>query len=287
MIDNNPTFSKENIKKVASILGQASWTLIYDSNKTQQQIHAGKELLPAKYIVAHIGDHIFDYYPYRYFLNDEQVEDFNSSIPSLLTFFSDSIVKALDAIDASFPVLETITRDKLNQHRVPHRKPEEEELVKNFFNEVLNNIDEVEERLNGPKKVLNPDKPSDIQIKHLISALSTIQDNMSKYGEESGADGWQTYQFNQMVEMFKLPLYCAWQLYKYGWHTDFLQEGDSLMPYMSFEIDAIKKTTELIEVLKSSSPFSYFERDSMITDGLIYVYSQLVKGLRSGELKIS
>ena len=286
MIDQNPLFSKENIKKVASILGQASWTLIYDGNDTPAQLQAGKSLLPAKYIVAAIGDHIFDYYPYRYFCNEEQVEDYKSSINSIISFLGTSVISALDAVDTSFPILETVTRDKFNQHRVPRRKLDEEKLVTDFFLEVLNNIDEFEDRFQKPKKKVNISRPSDNLIQQLVKAVSTIQDNMTKHVEQTGGDAIQSFQFNQVIEMFKLPLYCAWQLYNYGWHTDFMKEGESMYPYMMFEMNPIEITSNLINTLKTESPFRYFERNSMITNGLLDVYTKLLNGLKSGELKL-
>ena len=43
---------------------------------------------------------------------------------------------------------------------------------------------------------------------------------------------------NRLYEQLKLPLFFAWQKYKYGWHSDFWKEGDSTFEYMFFELKA-------------------------------------------------
>ncbi len=128
-------------------------------------------------------------------------------------------------------------------------------------------------------------KPSENKIRVLIEALSKIQENASKFFEAQG-DGFQAFQYNQMVDAFKMPLYCAWRLYKYGWHTDFMEEGDSLLPYMMFESQAKEMLNDLIKLLNTESPFRMMERDGAITSGLIEVYSQLLSDLQSGKVKL-
>ena len=133
---------------------------------------------------------------------------------------------------------------------------------------------------------LNPDKkPTKETIKTLIEVLSKIQDNASKFFESKG-DGFQAFQYNQMVDTFKLPLYCAWQGYKYGWHTDFLEEGDSLFPYMMFEAKATEMLADLIKVLKDESPFALLERNGAITKELIKIYSTLKADIEAGNVKL-
>lgn len=128
-------------------------------------------------------------------------------------------------------------------------------------------------------------KPSENKIKVLIEALSKIQENASKFYEAQG-DGFQAFQYNQMVDAFKMPLYCAWRLYKYGWHTDFMEEGDSLLPYMMFESQSKEMLNDLIKLLNTESPFRMLERDGAITRGLIEVYSKLLSDLQSGIVKL-
>lgn len=128
-------------------------------------------------------------------------------------------------------------------------------------------------------------KPSENKIKSLIEVLSKIQENASKHFEAQG-NKFQVFEYNQMVETFKLPLYCAWRLYNYGWHTDFLEEGDSLLPYMIFEDRAEEMLNDLIKLLKTESPFRMLERNGAISRALIEVYSQLLSDLQSGEVKL-
>lgn len=127
--------------------------------------------------------------------------------------------------------------------------------------------------------------PSENQIKGLVEALTAVQNNGAEYFNSKG-DGVQAFQYRQLIDMFKMPLYCAWQLYKYGWHTDFLKEGDSLLPYMMFEMKAQETIAELIEYLRTSSPFALLERDGVITKALLGIYTKLLSDLKSGKVVI-
>ena len=128
-------------------------------------------------------------------------------------------------------------------------------------------------------------QPSEHKVKSLIEVLSKIQENASKHFDSIG-DGLQGFQYHQMVDAFKMPLYCAWRLYKYGWHTDFMEEGDSLLPYMKFESQAEGMLKDFINLLNTESPFRLLERDGAISRGLIEVYSQLLSDLQSRKVKL-
>ena len=83
MVYGNPLFSKESLKDATSHIGNAVFTLIYDGNDAFSQEKAGKELRQAKWILATIIDHIFDYYPYSYFMNDDDRKEY----PDFLEWF--------------------------------------------------------------------------------------------------------------------------------------------------------------------------------------------------------
>ena len=95
-----------------------------------------------------------------------------------------------------------------------------------------------------------------------------------------------TLQINQTLEAFKIPLCFAWQGYKYGWHTDFSEEGDSLFPFMMFEMELKKNTKELIDLLRTQSPFASIERNSAITNSLISIYTTFIKDIDNGTIKL-
>lgn len=82
-----------------------------------------------------------------------------------------------------------------------------------------------------------------------------------------------------------MPLYFAWQGYKYGWHTDFCKEGDSLIPFMMFEADMKNNVNNLITALRQQSPFADIEKNSAITKGLISIYSIFLTDLEKGKFK--
>lgn len=127
--------------------------------------------------------------------------------------------------------------------------------------------------------------PSETEIKVLIEVISKVQKSGEQYFESIG-DGMQAFQYGQIMESFKLPLFCAWRLYKYGWHTDFMKEGDSLLPYMIFESKALNMLQDLLDNLENNSPFEALEKNSAITNGLIRVYTCLLNDLKSGKVKL-
>lgn len=124
-------------------------------------------------------------------------------------------------------------------------------------------------------------KPSKTQIRNLIETISHIQAEFSIVGEHENA-----FRVNKVLETFKIPLCFAWQGYKYGWHTDFCKEGDSLLPFMMFEMNIQKNTKDLIDLLKSNSPFSQIERNSAITNALIHIYTTFIKDIDNKTIKI-
>lgn len=158
----------------------------------------------------------------------------------------------------------------------------------NHMNEVRNsayyNVDPTEVDIKQLEGIIGSTTPSKQQIKLMIETISQIQNHFSKIGEQMG-NGLQSFQINQLFETFKMPLYFAWQGYKYGWHTDFCKEGDSLMPFMMFEADMKNNVNNLITALREQSPFADVEMNSAITKGLISIYSSFLTDLEKGKFK--
>lgn len=128
-------------------------------------------------------------------------------------------------------------------------------------------------------------KPTKQQIKLMIEAISHVQEQFVKAAEHLG-DSMIGVQIKQSLETFKLPLFFAWRGYKYGWHTDWCEDGDSLLPFMMFEVDLKKNTQELIDLLRTQSPFAQIERNSMITNTLISIYTAFINDLDKGTIKL-
>ena len=122
-------------------------------------------------------------------------------------------------------------------------------------------------------------------IKALIDAISKIQNEFTKIGKRNG-DSALAIKNNQMLEMYKIALYFAWEKYNYGCHSDFWKEGDSMFEYMMFEMQPAEIINDLIISLKESSPFRMIERNGLITNGLITIYEDLIKKLHSGKIQI-
>ena len=129
-------------------------------------------------------------------------------------------------------------------------------------------------------------KPSRQQIKDLIKTISKYKSLISEVGKTM-EDGWNAFQANLFLETLKIPLCLAWQGYKYGWHTDFCEEGDSLLPFMMFEVDLKSNTQKLIDVLKNESSLSIlFGNDSSIPNSLISIYTRFLEDIDNGTIKL-
>lgn len=122
------------------------------------------------------------------------------------------------------------------------------------------------------------------EIKQLIEVITKIQNQFSEIGHRTG-DVMIAIKNNQILEMYKNVLYFAWEKYKYGWHSDFWEEGHSMFDYMMFEMKARDVISELNEVLKESSPFRMIEKNGAISKALMSICEDLVKKLDSGEIK--
>ena len=281
MIKQNPLFSKDSLKDAATHVNSAAYTLIYDANELSAQEKAGRKLKQATWILALIMDHIFDYYPYSYFMNDDDRKEFPEYLNWFKTHPHRAIENALEYVKTRFSTLETVTRDELNQHRIPHRNLDKEAHVIEIFEAIKNNQDEIFVLLSGPKKVTDPEKPTAELINSLILSLKKISsDFWDFYEQHSNRELMeQTIRFTQMIDMFINPLLMAWEKYHYGSHDNFWQEGDSMFGYMMFEINAKEIITDLIKALQTESPFAQFERDSRITNGLLKVYNHLNRQL--------
>ena len=278
MIYDNTLFSKESLKEAIRYIVETTFTLIYDGNDLPSQKKEGKELRQVGWILATIIDHVFDYYPYSYFMNDDDQKEY----PQFLEWFLDhpqvGVRNAIKFAENNFAALETVTRDELNQHRIPRRDIKKEQHIRRVLIEIQNNLDEIINLLNSSKKVVDPAKPTANEISTLIRTIQNIQDNYSKMADEKGNNelSLQVFKTNKLLEMYKLPLLKAWEVYHYGSHSDFWKEGDSMFEYMMFEIKAKEIIKELIKILNQQSPFSAIECNSAITNGLLKIYRHLL-----------
>lgn len=128
-------------------------------------------------------------------------------------------------------------------------------------------------------------KPTKEQIRQLINEISKIQKRFSEIADMFD-DLHAGIRINNMYETFKFPLYLAWRGYKYGWHTDFMEEDEDMFPLIKFEVNVVKYTQELIDTLETDSPFAGIEINSSMTNSLIRVYKRFIYDIKNGIIKI-
>lgn len=283
-LTTNPLFSKENLKNATSSIDWAVYILCYDNNGLPQQAQAGERLRQAKWILATVCSHIFDYYPAEYFMNDEEVKFYKNYLNWFMEHMSVGLRSALNYVENEYAALETITRDELNQHRVPKRKPQEEANVKAILEALIENEDELFVLLNSPKKVTDPEKPSAELIQSLLERISAMQDGFSDFfaqNSEFGVDPMDVFRVNQSLELFKQPLRQAWEVYHYGTTDHFWEEGGSMSDYWMYELNAEEIINKLIASLNQNSIFGNTPEGQSITKDLLRVYKHLLeKGLK-------
>lgn len=134
----------------------------------------------------------------------------------------------------------------------------------------------------------NSELPTEKELKRIINTITAIQKNILDSWEKSGHLN-EAIEMNGLYEKFKMPLFFAWQEYKYGWHSDFWKEGDSMLDYTFFELQPKEIITEFVEILKNQSPFARFEELGVIkeiTDPMIRIYEDIILKLTTGEIKL-
>lgn len=115
----------------------------------------------------------------------------------------------------------------------------------------------------------------------MVEIIHKVQKMFNDYGNKSGNT--QMFMIANGLEMFLNPLYYAWEKMKYGWHTDFLNEGDSMFGYLMFEADIHGNIDNSIKCLENGPPFTGIEKDGIITSSLLAIFRTIKNKLNSGE----
>ncbi len=275
MLYDNPLLTKDSMTDAYKQLSSASRILIWDSNDLPEQVNAGWQLRRIIWPLACIMDHIFDYYPYTAFISEEDKKNgaFVSYMKEFMSNPNNEMQKAIQYAENNFAVLDTVHwTNKIFNIKGPKRNLEKEVHTVSVLKAIQDNLDEIITLLNGPKKVNDPTKPTYDEIKSLIQTIQYIQQNLM-----SGRPDESSIQMSQMVGMYLNPLLLAWQVYQYGWHSDFRKGGFDQFSFQSFQVRARKVITDLIKTLEGGMhPFIIFDGDSSITNGLLKVYKHLL-----------
>ena len=145
------------------------------------------------------------------------------------------------------------------------------EIITDTFDRFVN-----EQRQPQLKNVLSKQS-----IEQMVEIIHKVQKMFNDYGNKSGNT--QMFMIANGLEMFLNPLYYAWEKMKYGWHTDFLNAGDSMFGYLMFEADIHGNIDNSIKCLENGSPFTGIEKDGIITSSLLAIFRTIINKLNSGE----
>lgn len=274
MVQNNPLFSKETLESAISFISSFSRFLVYVC-ENPLKIKAGKEFWEAKWILATINDHIFDYRPRLYYENEDSKLAYPEYWKRFLEDPKCSVKNAINYVENNFALAESTAQGESYKQNVLERNFEMEILVKKIFNEVLDNIDEIIILLNSKKKITDPYKPTPEFIEQLINIIKTQQKKTHKT-----ADGESPIKLQQIIynlfDQYKNPLLLAWQVYYYGWHSDFWKEGDSMYSYFKFSMNPRNEIISLINSLNNETIFDITKVDSSIKKDLLQVYNHIL-----------
>ena len=188
-------------------------------------------------------------------------------------------------VDNAFNEVDYIKYPEDELYRKIKRDIDTEEDVLNFLIEIHKNFDEFRNRLLSAPQNQDASKPSETTLKTLINTISKIQDYMLTQGEAHNQTIY-AMRYSKMLDLFKYPLLFAWEQFKYGWHSDFWEEGDSMLEYDIFLFNIQEHLNNCIQVLNTESPFRYFERNGQITSDLIEILSDVSNRLSDGQFKI-
>lgn len=92
--------------------------------------------------------------------------------------------------------------------------------------------------------------------KVLIRKLIAVVNKTQSSAWDNVDDLSQRIQLHEIFEIFKNALYFCWEKLGHGHHSDFWEEGDSMMGYMMFEIDAKDKLGLLLQSLSDAPLFA-------------------------------
>jgi len=277
MIYGNPIFEKISIENALKYMGAVQYHLMYrqEFERSSPQFQAGKNVENAMLLLAFINDHVFDYSPWEHFMNTYERKQSSEIKDGILRSPKAHIEAAIESVKKDF----NLVGEEGTSMVFDNRNLGKESKIQDIFNEINKNIDEFCRLINGPKKITDSSKPQSFEIKELIECLLVILHVRKYYEPKTGGNEavMQHFKIGKMYEMFLFPLLKALDVYKYGEHTDYWKEGDSMMDYMMFEFKSKQIINQLIMILEDQSPFAIFESDSKITKGLLKIYRDMLK----------
>lgn len=166
MIDNNPIFSQENIKRLGQYISEKVFVLAYDANDTEEQQEVAEKLSLINYLMAHMADHFFGYFPASYFLNEDQRQAFNDFISDLRQDPMRILEILIGFADDAFDEIDYIEYSEDEQYRKPKRDKSIEEDVMSFLVEIHKNFGEFHDCLFTAPQNQDKTKPTELKLKN-------------------------------------------------------------------------------------------------------------------------
>lgn len=270
-------FSKSYLDSVHEALSSYSYSLLYRyQNQTNEQIEAGWQFVKLQYILAAIGDHIFDYFCYSSVLNEEQSKGYidffhklkTDEFHSFVSHISDNLWDLLDVVD-------TLSIEGPILNIGSWRRPYFDDYIIDFVDDLLSFSDELQLKFSQPKESSDPSKPSPLLFKKVLKSIESIQDKLSHliFNDNNVDVRERAFAFFNTFEQYRFAVMFAWHKLNYGDHTDFMKEGDSLFNFAIFESEAHNIIPELLDLLQNNSPFDIFDKSSKLTQDILSIIS--------------
>lgn len=88
----------------------------------------------------------------------------------------------------------------------------------------------------------------------------------------------------QYNNLFRYPLLYIWEKYGFGTNDSFWEEDENMFPYQLMISQLNQYLPQLIDVLRTDSPFKQSEKNGQITNNLILIYKDALSKLHDNKI---
>jgi hypothetical protein len=138
------------------------------------------------------------------------------------------------------------------------------------FDENQMNLKKVEKYLSTSNSGL-----TQVELKSIIELFKRVQQQIAEFGDSNNASE-RASQLIHLLEVFKTPLLFAWEKLKYGHHSDFWEEGDSMFNYISFATQPQVAIEPIIKAWDSEPPTGFFGNNAeKVSKSVRHIYDMI------------